>query len=143
MFEPVADRAIRLATNQLQYLREEEESPYRVIALCGGLGQSEYIWQKFEQFCEDFLGGQVELVTDDQAWSAIVRGAATRGLEGSMVLSKRSKRSYGIGCHQAFGEGIDKEEDAFDCPIGGKRADHYVEFSLLKKVCAKPLPCLP
>ena len=132
MFNPVIKTATQLIQKQLQLLKKEKEQQFQVIALCGGLGTSEYVWQKFSEFCQNALEGKVELVTDERAWSAVCRGAAVRGLEGSMVLSKKARRAYGISVHQAFREGIDDENEAFDCPVKGKRAPGYMEWHLRK-----------
>lgn len=131
MFEPVLERAFALINNQLESLRKERASPFRIICLCGGLGNSEYVWQRFTEFCKGELQG-CELVTDPRAWSAVVRGAAVRGLDGNAVLSKRSKRAYGLGVHQAFRDGVDDEADAFECPVNGKRARGYIDWAVKK-----------
>jgi hypothetical protein len=134
LFDPVVEKAVALIKKQLKLLKDEKEHPFKVIALCGGLGSSEYIWMKLKEFCADTLKGEVLLVTDERAWSAVCRGAAVRGLEGSMVLSKKARRAYGIVVHQVFRKGIDKEKDSFICPIKGKRAPGYMEWHL-RRVC--------
>lgn len=133
MFKPVVRRALGLVTEQWQLLQKIKEAPFRLIALCGGLGTSEYIWSEFQKYCDEALKGKVQLVTDERAWSSVVRGAAIRGLEGSMVLSKKARRGYGVEIHQSFKEGVDNEEDAFIDEVGGKRAPGYVKW-LVKKV---------
>ena len=100
-----------------------------VLCLCGDLGQSEYIWHKFQQYCSERLDNECQLVTDDRAWSAVVRGAAVRGLDGSMVVAKRAKVCYGIEVHQKFREDFDSENESFDCPVKlEKRAPGYVDW---------------
>lgn len=44
--------------------------------------------------------------------SAVVRGAALRGLEGIAPRMKRARRHYGFGLCIPFREGIDPEERA-------------------------------
>ena len=134
MFDPVITVATKLIKNQQASLKNQNVQLFNVIALCGGLGSSEYIFMRLKDFCDEHFNGRVTMVTDERAWSAVVRGAVSRGLNGSMVLSKKAKRSYGLGIHMPFREGIDDEADVFRCPIGGKRANGYVDFSLLKKV---------
>jgi hypothetical protein len=63
------------------------------------------------------LNDEAEQVVDQRTWSAVVRGVAVRGLEGSMVLSKKAKKCYGIDVHQEFRMDVD-EEDAFLCLVG-------------------------
>lgn len=138
MFNPIIDKALALVDEQLALLKKEKKDAFKVIALCGGLGGSEYVWYKFKEFGEKF-GGHIQLVTDEGAWSAVCRGAAIRGLDGSMVLSKKVKRAIGIGVHQEFRKGIDKEEDSFMCPIKGKRAPGYIDW-VVKRFGAFSLP---
>jgi len=133
MFKPVVEKALGLVDEQLALLKKDKKSPFRVIALCGGLGTSEYVWKKFKEYCQIALNDKVQLVTDERAWSAVVRGAAVRGLDGSVVLSKKAKRAYGLGVHQRFREGVDNEEESFICPVGGKRAPGYIDW-VVKKV---------
>jgi hypothetical protein len=45
--------------------------------------------------------------------SAVVRGAALRGLEGIAPRMKRARRHYGIGLGIQFREGTDPEELAY------------------------------
>ena len=70
-----------------------------MILLAGGLGTSSYVWQQFSSFCDKNLKGKCELLTDPQAWSAPVRGAAIRGQNGNLVLSKKAKRM--LWCRRA------------------------------------------
>lgn len=129
MFQPVLDAAFGLIDEQLLALKRAKKPPFKVVCLCGGLGSSEYVWHKFEAHCQKRLPNQCQLVTDERAWSAVVRGAAVRGLDGSMVLAKRAKRCYGIEVHQDFREGIDDEAKSFVCPVlGKKRAEDYIEW---------------
>jgi hypothetical protein len=45
--------------------------------------------------------------------SAVVRGAALRGLEGIAPRAKRARRHYGFRCGMLFREGIDPEDRAY------------------------------
>lgn len=130
MFKPVINAATALIKKQLAALKKEKKTAFKAICLCGGLGQSEYVFTEVDNFCKKKLKVSCELITDGRAWSAVVRGAAIRGLDGSMVIAKRARYCWGIGVHQAFREGIDDEEDAFECPIEGKRAEGYVDWTV-------------
>lgn len=131
MFQPVLDKAFALIEDQLDDLKKENITPFQIICLCGGLGSSKYVWRKFSDFCRNRLP-TCELVTDSRAWSAVVRGATVRGLDGSAVLTKRAKRAYGIGVHQAFDDKVDNEAEAFMCSVGGKRASGYIKWQIKK-----------
>lgn len=131
MFDPMIEKAFALVREQLATLKESGKKPFRILALCGGMGTNEYVWARFREYCETELD-RVELVTDAKAWSAVVRGAAIRGLEGNIVLAKKARRWYGIQGHRKFLEGFDREEDAFECPINGKRASKHISWCVKK-----------
>lgn len=132
MFDPVIEKAIALIDLQRSTLKKEKKPIFKVICLCGGLGSSDYVEFRFQEYIDTVLIGQCMLVKNSRAWSAVVRGAAIRGLDGSFVLAKKSKCFYGIGVHQAFEEGVDDEAKSFICPIKGKRADGYVDWVVKK-----------
>lgn len=126
MFEGSIQKAFDLIDELSEKLKSEELAPFKIMCLCGGLGSSEYVWRRFQQYKMEKLNGQCTIFTDRRAWSAVVRGAAIRGLTGSLVLSKKAKRAYGIGIHQAFRDRVDDEKDMVMCPVKGKRARGYV-----------------
>lgn len=130
MFQGSIDKAFELIDDLSAKLKSEGLAPFKILCLCGGLGSSEYVWKQFKQYVKDKLDDKCAIFTDKRAWSAVVRGAAIRGLSGSLVLSKRAKRAYGIGIHQAFREGIDDERDAELCPVKGKRARGYLYWPI-------------
>lgn len=130
MFEPSLKIAFGLIDRQSEKLVKLNKPGFDIMCLCGGLGSSEYVWKRFKEYSIAKLQGKCAIFTDSRAWSAVVRGAATRGLCGSLVLSKTAKRAYGIGIHQEFREGIDDEEDAWECPTKGKRANGYVYYPI-------------
>jgi hypothetical protein len=134
MFDPVVDKAFGLIKDQVDQLKKEDEEPFKIIAMCGGLGSSAYVFERFEQYCKTELIGSVKVVRDRRPWSAVVRGAAVRGLEGSMVISKRARRAYGLSLHRKFDPNIHKEEYTYRCPVKGKRAKGYIDWQV-KKVC--------
>ena len=134
MFEPVLVNAFALIKDQSASLDAQHMSSFRIICLCGGLGSSEYVWARFREFSQEHLRGKCHIFTDGRAWSAVVRGAAIRGLSGSLVLSRKAKRCYGIGVHQEFREGVDNEEDAHYCPVKGKRAEGYIHWPIQVQV---------
>lgn len=110
----------------LAKLDKERKARFDIMCLCGGLGSSEYVWKRFDEYKRAKFGESCQIQTDPRAWSAVVRGATIRGLQGSLVLERRAKRAYGVGIHQQFQEGIDSEVDAELCPVKGKIARGYV-----------------
>ena len=64
--------------------------------------------------------------------SAVVRGAALRGLEGITPRMKRARRHYGIGISFAFREGKDPEELAYLDDFDIKYCSGRVEWLIAK-----------
>jgi hypothetical protein len=69
-------------------------------------------------------------------WSAVVRGAAAKGLEGdgrAPIKNRKCRRNYGMSVHVAFEAGKHRESDSYACPFTGeKRATDQMSW-LLKK----------
>jgi hypothetical protein len=68
-------------------------------------------------------------------WSAVVRGAATAGLEGASQLVKyrKCRRNYGTGCNTPFDSGKHREDEAYISVFTGrKRAGDQMRW-LVKK----------
>jgi hypothetical protein len=68
-------------------------------------------------------------------WSAVVRGAATAGLEGGgmIVQHRKCRRHYGIVCSNAFVVGKHKAEELFICAFtGDKRANGQMSWIINK-----------
>ncbi|KAL9113436.1 MAG: hypothetical protein Q9227_002477 [Pyrenula ochraceoflavens] len=129
LFDEVIEKALELVENQRLALKQAKgnKAAINAIVLCGGLGTSKYVWEKFKSYCRVTYKDDAILQTDAHAWSAVVRGAAIRGLEGKVVKSRIARLWYGIGAHHEFREGYDNDEDAFDCPTRGKRAHGYFD----------------
>ncbi len=132
MFECLVERALEQVDDQIAQLKKASLDPISVIVLAGGGGTSKYVIRRFQEHCQIRLGGTVMVRRDARAWSAISRGAAIRGLESGMVVSRESKRAYGLGCHKAFDGSIDEEEKSFDCPIFRKRGLNRIEWIIHK-----------
>lgn len=67
----------------------------------GGSGCSQYLLEKLKQ--GRFGGrGKIPVLQPVNAQSAIARGALQRGLEGSMVHKRLSRRSYGYLSHKQY-----------------------------------------
>ena len=47
------------------------------------------------------------------SWTAVVRGAVMRGLEGEMVLSRKVARNYGHSYSVEFVKGLHSESDSY------------------------------
>lgn len=73
--------------------------------------------------------------------SAVVRGAALRGLEGIAPRMKRARRHYGFKIASPFREGIDPEDNAFIRNFDGwKYCEGRVEWLIAKAINKEYLP---
>jgi hypothetical protein len=75
--------------------------------------------------------------TDDcNSWSAIVRGAAAKGLEGdgrAPIKNRKARRNYGTGCYRDFVAGQHTEGDSFICAFTGiKSAKNQTRWLIIK-----------
>lgn len=59
----------------------------------------------------------VEIYHPIHAWTAVVRGAVLRGLEGSMVVSRRSRWHYGTSYATVFDEAKHPISDRYWSPL--------------------------
>lgn len=86
----------------------------------GGFGASQALFNKLQEFADERK--DLKLVRPDDGWAAIALGACMKGLDTNFIKSFKCRKHYGISVHSPFREGIDNEENAFDCPVTGKRA---------------------
>jgi hypothetical protein len=67
------------------------------------------------------------------SWSAVVRGAASRGLEGAVVRNRKARRHYGISVYRKFDPSVDDESDIYICPFTrDKLKSGYVQWLVAK-----------
>ena len=107
----------------------------------GGFGQSECLLKclkgRFatESTTSQCLGMQskLEVLQPPNAWTAVVRGAVLRGLEGAeLVLNRKARRHYGVRCSRHFDARIHpascKYWDVYDeCYMANDRMSWYIE----------------
>ncbi|KAL9087723.1 MAG: hypothetical protein Q9165_006490 [Trypethelium subeluteriae] len=101
IFEPVIKEVEQLVEGQVEAIRENG-GVVKGIVLVGGFGQSNYLYQRLKahfnsappppyterpthQVADAGAHRTVEVMQPLYAWTAVVRGAVLRGLEGSMV----------------------------------------------------------
>jgi hypothetical protein len=133
LFDVTVTQTLELVWEQIRLIKKKKAGTIQTIIICGGLGSCPYIKIKFDQFCQERLGGKITVVKPVHCWSAICRGAAQSGLEVSTILSRRSRFHYGFKIHKAFDDHDHDEEDAYDDPILGKRAMNQMIW-FVKKV---------
>jgi len=77
----------------------------KAILLVGGFGSSQYLLLKLAK-ARFKNSGKIPVLQPVNARSAIARGALQRGLEGSMVHKRRSRRNYGHLFSTRFSESM-------------------------------------
>lgn len=93
------------------------------IVLVGGFGQSDYLYRRMKAHFTSAApppyterpthasgagpaaeNGSIEVMQPVYAWTAVVRGAVLRGLEGSMVISRKARMHYGTSYATVYDE---------------------------------------
>ncbi|KAI9707855.1 MAG: hypothetical protein M1820_004461 [Bogoriella megaspora] len=136
IFEPVIKEVVELVEGQVEGIRKKGGA-VKGIVLVGGFGQSNYLYQRLKAH---FNSGPpppyterpthaaaaaadaqahktVEVMQPLYAWTAVVRGAVLRGLEGSMVVSRRSRWHYGTSYATVFDEAKHSVTDRYWSPL--------------------------
>lgn len=122
IFEPVVKEVCDLVQGQVDGLRSKGGVVSGII-LVGGFGQSDYLYRRLKSHFTSAapppyserpthaLGesgpgefGSIEVMQPLYAWTAVVRGAVLRGLEGNMVISRKSRMHYGTSYATVFDE---------------------------------------
>ena len=121
IFEPVVQEVCDLVQGQVDSLRSKG-GVVSGIVLVGGFGQSNYLYRRLKSHFATaappppyserpthagaaLAGGQsLEVMQPVYAWTAVVRGAVLRGLEGNMVVSRKSRMHYGTSYATVYDE---------------------------------------
>jgi len=123
IFEPVVKEVCDLVQGQVDTLRVKGGVVSGII-LVGGFGQSDYLYRKLKAHFssaapppyserpthaagagadpESF--NSIEVMQPVYAWTAVVRGAVLRGLEGNMVVSRKARMHYGTSYATVYDE---------------------------------------
>ncbi|USP81405.1 hypothetical protein yc1106_08679 [Curvularia clavata] len=111
----------------------------KYVFMVGGFSESPYMFAKIRGYLEK---QDIHVIRPPNSWSAIARGAATKGLErdSSTVSNRKSRRHYGTSCAQAFQKYRHLKDDMFtDKFHGKKRARHQMHWLINK---GQDLPAL-
>ncbi|KAJ4423446.1 hypothetical protein N0V82_001919 [Gnomoniopsis sp. IMI 355080] len=120
IFEPVVKEVCDLVSGQVETLRAKGGVVSGII-LVGGFGQSDYLYRRLKAHFTSVApppyserpshahitseqGGSIEVMQPVYAWTAVVRGAVLRGLEGNMVISRKARMHYGTSYATVFDE---------------------------------------
>ncbi|KAF9760866.1 hypothetical protein IL306_004075 [Fusarium sp. DS 682] len=127
IFEPLITDIIRLVNDQVQGARlERPGKPVKGIFLVGGFGASQYLKARIEKANPD-----IQVIQPDDAWAAIVKGAALSRLSYTNVVSTKAPRHYGIIVRGIYEPVTDKGRPTFVDEIDGRlRADKMTWYIL-------------
>lgn len=121
IFQPVVKEVCDLVQGQVTGIRSKG-GVVSGIVLVGGFGQSDYLYRKLKAhftsaapppYTERPTHGSVTALQDTSsievmqpvyAWTAVVRGAVLRGLEGNMVISRKARYHYGTSYATVYDE---------------------------------------
>ncbi|KOS19357.1 Heat shock 70 kDa protein 12A [Escovopsis weberi] len=122
IFEPVVKEVCDLVQGQVTTLRAKG-GVVSGIVLVGGFGQSDYLYRRLKAHFSSAApppyserpthahthagaadAGSIEVMQPVYAWTAVVRGAVLRGLEGNMVISRKSRMHYGTSYATVYDE---------------------------------------
>ncbi|KAF2171506.1 hypothetical protein M409DRAFT_18620 [Zasmidium cellare ATCC 36951] len=130
LFRPVEDEIIGLMARQVESARNGGRVIDRVV-LVGGFGEFFHLHERVTAWCREHGIGPV--VSPEHPETAIVRGAALRGLQGAILYERRSNRHYGFLVSMPSREGIDPSSAAvFDNLTGNKTCSGRMQWFISK-----------
>ncbi|KAK4228021.1 hypothetical protein QBC38DRAFT_171575 [Podospora fimiseda] len=121
IFDPVVKEVCELVQGQVDSLRAKGGIVSGII-LVGGFGQSDYLYRKLKSHFTTAAAPppytvrpshptfdlserpSIEVMQPVYAWTAVVRGAVLRGLEGNMVISRKARMHYGTSYATIYDE---------------------------------------
>ncbi|KAF2403588.1 actin-like ATPase domain-containing protein [Trichodelitschia bisporula] len=132
ILDPVIKEVIQLVEGQVETIRSRGGIVAGIV-LVGGFGQSNYMYKQMKSHFNAAppppyserpshsvpipLHQPIEVMHPMYAWTAVVRGAVIRGLEGSMVISRRSRWHYGTSYATVFDETKHPVKDRYWSPL--------------------------
>ncbi|KAL7909218.1 actin-like ATPase domain-containing protein [Trichoderma velutinum] len=99
VFRPIMGQIVELVTTQIQEVKRRYKKLPKFVLLVGGFGRCQHLYSCLKRGLKD----KVEILQSSGArpWTAVCRGAALRGLEGSSntaesaIYSRIARASYG------------------------------------------------
>ncbi|KAK5119582.1 hypothetical protein LTR85_007411 [Meristemomyces frigidus] len=132
LFRPIIQDIVGLVEGQMSKVKATRQDVNGLI-LVGGFGQSECLLKCLRA---QFAGGpqEIEVMQPVNAWTAVVRGAVLRGLEGTeLILNRKSRRHYGVRCNVPFVPGVhDVSRKYFDPRDESWRAKNEMQWFIAK-----------
>ncbi|KAL7948670.1 hypothetical protein V8C42DRAFT_351698 [Trichoderma barbatum] len=105
IFDPVIQEILSLIDEQVEQAKAKLEGKNpKYIFLVGGLGASNYLFERVKQMYPD-----IQVLQPPEAWAAIAKGAALYKMsERAVVTSSSATRHYGVSLWDIYDETRDK-----------------------------------
>ncbi|KAI5269890.1 actin-like ATPase domain-containing protein [Aureobasidium subglaciale] len=136
IFDPVIEEVVKLLDGQVDAIRAKSDTVSGII-LVGGFGQSNHLYNRLKThfntpaqlpaYGKEKEQGKIseqqnqcppiEVIQPLYAWTAVVRGAVIRGLDDSMVSSRRSRLHYGTSYATVYDETQHDTADRYWSPL--------------------------
>ncbi|KFA79756.1 hypothetical protein S40288_00693 [Stachybotrys chartarum IBT 40288] len=134
IFAPVVKEVCDLVRGQVDGLRGKGGIVSGIV-LVGGFGQSDYLYKRLKTHFTSAApppyserpthanavatqeNGSIEVMQPVYAWTAVVRGAVLRGLEGNMVISRKSRMHYGTSYATVYDEDKHSVSERYWSPL--------------------------
>ncbi|CAZ85793.1 unnamed protein product [Tuber melanosporum] len=120
IFNPVVQKVAQLVQQQVDEVEKLMTRQVKALLLVGGFGESEYLRSRLQAEIRTRSGSEISILQPPNAWTAVVRGAVMRGLEGEMVRIRKVARNYGNSCSVPFMEGYHPKRDGYIDPHDGE-----------------------
>ncbi|KAK8087020.1 Hsp70 family protein [Apiospora phragmitis] len=134
IFEPVVKEVCDLVQGQVDTVRSKGGIVSGIV-LVGGFGQSDYLYRRLKSHFTSAApppyterpthssgnaiteNGSIEVMQPLYAWTAVVRGAVLRGLEGNMVISRKARNHYGTSYATVYDEDKHSVSERYWSPL--------------------------
>ncbi|CVK84249.1 related to hsp70 protein [Fusarium proliferatum] len=116
IFEPLISDIVGLVNDQVEAATEERpDNPIICIFLVGGFGSSQYLKSRIEDENPD-----IQVIQPEDAWAAIVKGAALSRLSYTNVVSTKATCHYGVRSWSSYEPAVDKGRPTAINPVTGR-----------------------
>ncbi|KAK0654927.1 hypothetical protein B0T16DRAFT_432585 [Cercophora newfieldiana] len=128
IFAPVVDDVLRLVAQQINKALEVQKKRINLIILVGGFGNSDHLKKAVDTWAGK---NGIKCIRPNFCQAAVVRGAAIRGLEGTVPSKLICRRHYGFRLSLIFKNGVHDEKNAY-WDFGVKRSRSHVRWMINK-----------
>ncbi|KAI9271864.1 hypothetical protein BDA99DRAFT_477977 [Phascolomyces articulosus] len=128
VFDPVVDKVLLLIEQQHQQI---PDGRLDFLFLVGGFGSSKYLYQRIHDVYKDTKVNQI-VCPAERAALAVVRGAVYHGVNPRVVVSRVSRRTYGINADLLYDDAIDPPSSRVVKPDGSVKCKTGF-FTFVKK----------